>query len=71
MLNVAAAVLVEKAKAIAAAASKERALAEAELGDATEEAYTIEKQVRKFSPYGSVCCACAQRPGLPRACHSG
>ncbi len=22
--------------------------------------------VSKFSPYGSVCCACAQRPGLPR-----
>ncbi len=27
--------------------------------------------VPKFSPYGSVCCACAQRPGLPRACYSG
>ena len=25
----------------------------------------------KFSPYGSVCCACTQRSGLPRACHSG
>ncbi len=25
----------------------------------------------KFLSYGSVCCACAQRPGLPRACHSG
>jgi hypothetical protein len=25
----------------------------------------------KFWTYGSVCCACAQRPGLPRACHSG
>jgi hypothetical protein len=23
-------------------------------------------RVPKFSPYGSVCCACAQRPGLPR-----
>ncbi len=22
-------------------------------------------RVPKFSPYGSVCCACAQRPGLP------
>jgi hypothetical protein len=22
--------------------------------------------IPKFSPYGSVCCACAQRPGLPR-----
>ncbi len=28
-------------------------------------------RVPKFSPYGSVCCACAQRPGWPRACHSG
>ena len=28
-------------------------------------------RIRTFSPYGSVCCACAQRPGLPRACHSG
>ena len=27
--------------------------------------------VLKFSPQGSVRCACAQRPGLPRACHSG
>ena len=27
--------------------------------------------VPKFSPYGSVCCACAQVPGLPRVCHSG
>ena len=25
----------------------------------------------KFSPYGSVCCACAHKPDLPRACHSG
>jgi hypothetical protein len=25
------------------------------------------RQVPKCSPYGSVCCACAQRPGLPRA----
>jgi ATP-dependent RNA/DNA helicase IGHMBP2 len=25
----------------------------------------------KFWTYGSVCCACTQRPGLPRACHSG
>jgi hypothetical protein len=23
-------------------------------------------RVPKFSPYDSVCCACAQRPGLPR-----
>jgi hypothetical protein len=29
------------------------------------------RRVPKFPPYGSVCCACAQRPGLPRACHSG
>jgi hypothetical protein len=29
------------------------------------------RRVPKFSPYGSVCCACAQRPVLPRACHSG
>jgi hypothetical protein len=29
------------------------------------------RRVTKFSPYGSVCCTCAQRPGLPRACHSG
>ncbi len=29
------------------------------------------RRVPKCSPYGSVCCACAQRPGLPRACHSG
>ncbi len=28
-------------------------------------------RVPMLSPYGSVCCACAQRPGLPRACHSG
>ncbi len=28
-------------------------------------------RVHKFWTYGSVCCACAQRPGLPRACHSG
>ncbi len=28
------------------------------------------RRVPKFSPYGSVCCACAQRPGLPCACHS-
>ncbi len=27
--------------------------------------------VPNFWTYGSVCCACAQRPGLPRACHSG
>jgi hypothetical protein len=27
--------------------------------------------VPKFSTYGSVCCACAQRLGLLRACHSG
>jgi hypothetical protein len=27
--------------------------------------------VPRFWTYGSVCCACAQRPGLPRACHSG
>ena len=27
--------------------------------------------VPKLWTYGSVCCACAQRPGLPRACHSG
>ena len=26
--------------------------------------------IPKFWTYGSVCCACAQRPGLPRACHS-
>jgi hypothetical protein len=25
------------------------------------------RRVPKFSPYGSVCCACAQRPDLPRA----
>ncbi len=29
------------------------------------------RRVPKFSTYGSVCSACAQRPGLPRACHSG
>jgi hypothetical protein len=29
------------------------------------------RQVPKFWTYGSVCCECAQRPGLPRACHSG
>ena len=29
------------------------------------------RRVPTFSPYGSVCCACAQRTGLPRACHSG
>ena len=29
------------------------------------------RRVPKFSPYGSVRCACAQRPGVPRACHSG
>ena len=28
-------------------------------------------RVPKFWTHGSVCCACAQRPGLPRACHSG
>ena len=27
------------------------------------------RRVSKFSPYGSVCYSCAQRPGLPRACH--
>jgi hypothetical protein len=27
------------------------------------------RRVHKFSPYGSVCCACAERPDLPRACH--
>ncbi len=33
----------------------------------------VYREVPKFSPYGSMCCACAQRPasGLPRACHSG
>ncbi len=31
----------------------------------------VYRQVPKFWTYGSVCCACAQRPGLPRACHSG
>ena len=29
------------------------------------------RRVPKFWTHGSVCCACAQRPGLPRACHSG
>jgi hypothetical protein len=28
-------------------------------------------RVPKFSPNGSVCCACAQRPGLPRASRFG
>ncbi len=28
-------------------------------------------RVPKFWNDDSVCCACAQRPGLPRACHSG
>jgi hypothetical protein len=28
-------------------------------------------RVPKCWTYGSVCCACAQRPSLPRACHSG
>ena len=27
------------------------------------------RRVPKFWTYGLVCCACAQRPGLPRACH--
>ncbi len=27
------------------------------------------RRVPKFWTYGSVCCACARRPGLPRACH--
>ena len=27
--------------------------------------------VSKFWTYSSVCCACAQRPGLPRVCHPG
>ena len=27
--------------------------------------------IPKFWTYGSVCCACAQRPGLSRACCSG
>ncbi len=31
----------------------------------------VDRGVPKFSTYGSVCCACAQRPGLPRARHSG
>ena len=25
------------------------------------------RRMPKFSPYGSVCCACAQKPGFPRA----
>jgi hypothetical protein len=29
------------------------------------------RRVPKFWTYDSVCCACAQRPGLPRACDSG
>jgi hypothetical protein len=29
------------------------------------------RRVPKFWTYGSVCCACAQRPGLPRARHTG
>ncbi len=28
-------------------------------------------RVPKFWTHGSVCCACAQRPGMPRGCHSG
>ena len=29
------------------------------------------RRVPKFWTHDSACCACAQRPGLPRACHSG
>ncbi len=31
----------------------------------------VYRRAPKFWTHGSVCCACAQRPGLPRACHSG
>ena len=33
--------------------------------------WLLYRGVSKFWAYGSVWCACAQRPGLPRACHSG
>ena len=39
--------------------------------DARTYKYMLYHRVPKFWTYGSVCCACTQRPGLPRACHSG
>ena len=54
-------------------ASPFHACAESYLGslvDSTPFVHTGCRQA-KFRTYGTVCCACAQRPGLPRTCHSG